>query len=42
MLTAIVPAAGLSTRRGQNKLLLTFNGKPLIAHAVDTPVGFRH
>jgi molybdenum cofactor cytidylyltransferase len=36
MLTAIVPAAGLSTRMGRNKLLLSFKGKPLIAHAVDT------
>ena len=32
----IVPAAGMSVRMGQNKLLLTFQGKPLIAHAVDT------
>jgi molybdenum cofactor cytidylyltransferase len=35
-LAAIVPAAGISARMGQNKLLLTFQGKPLIAHAVDT------
>ena len=35
-LVAIVPAAGISARMGQNKLLLTFQGKPLIAHAVDT------
>jgi molybdenum cofactor cytidylyltransferase len=35
-LVAIVPAAGMSVRMGQNKLLLTFRGKPLIAHAVDT------
>jgi molybdenum cofactor cytidylyltransferase len=35
-LVAIVPAAGMSARMGQNKLLLTFHGKPLIAHAVDT------
>ena len=35
-LVAIVPAAGMSVRMGQNKLLLTFQGKPLIAHAVDT------
>ena len=35
-LVAIVPAAGMSARMGQNKLLLTFQGKPLIAHAVDT------
>jgi molybdenum cofactor cytidylyltransferase len=36
MLTALVPAAGMSTRLGRNKLLLAFNGKSLIAHAVDT------
>lgn len=36
MIAAIVPAAGMSTRMGRNKLLLTFNGKPLIAQAVDT------
>ena len=35
-LTAFVPAAGMSARLSQNKLLLTFQGKPLIAHAVDT------
>jgi molybdenum cofactor cytidylyltransferase len=35
-LVALVPAAGISARMGQNKLLLTFQGKPLIAHAVDT------
>jgi molybdenum cofactor cytidylyltransferase len=36
MIAAIVPAAGMSTRMGRNKLLLTFKGKPLIAQAVDT------
>jgi len=36
MTTALVPAAGMSTRLGRNKLLLPFKGKPLIAHAVDT------
>jgi molybdenum cofactor cytidylyltransferase len=36
MLSAIVLAAGMSTRMGQNKLLLVFKGKPLIARAVDT------
>ena len=36
MMTALVPAAGMSTRLGRNKLLLLFKGKPLIAHAVDT------
>jgi molybdenum cofactor cytidylyltransferase len=38
-LVAVVPAAGVSARMGQNKLLLTFQGKPLIAHAVDTLLG---
>jgi molybdenum cofactor cytidylyltransferase len=36
MFSAIVPAAGMSTRLGRNKLLLPFKGQPLIAHAVDT------
>jgi len=36
MIAAIVPAAGMSTRMGRNKLLLTFGGKPLIVRAVDT------
>src|SRR5262245_17972717 len=36
MITAIVPAAGLSSRMGQNKLLMRFRGKSLIEHAVDT------
>ena len=36
MIAAIVPAAGMSTRMGRNKLLLAFKGKPLIAQAVDT------
>ena len=36
MVSAIVLAAGMSTRMGQNKLLLTFRDKPLIVHAVDT------
>ena len=36
MIAAIVPAAGMSTRMGRNKLLLAFKGKPLIARAVDT------
>jgi molybdenum cofactor cytidylyltransferase len=36
MLSAVVPAAGMSTRLGRNKLLLPFKGKSLIAHAVDT------
>ena len=34
-ISAIVLAAGMSTRMGQNKLLLPFKNKPLIAHAVD-------
>jgi molybdenum cofactor cytidylyltransferase len=37
MISAIVPAAGMSTRMGeQNKLLMTYRGKSLIEHAVDT------
>jgi molybdenum cofactor cytidylyltransferase len=36
MLSAIILAAGMSIRMGQNKLLLSFQGKTLIAHAVDT------
>jgi len=36
MIAAIVPAAGMSTRMGRNKLLLPFKGKPLIVHAVET------
>jgi molybdenum cofactor cytidylyltransferase len=36
MLSAIVPAAGMSRRLGRNKLLLPFKGQPLIGHAVDT------
>jgi molybdenum cofactor cytidylyltransferase len=39
MFSAIVPAAGMSTRLGRNKLLLPFKGQPLIAHAVDTLMG---
>ena len=35
-ITAIVPAAGLSSRMGQNKLLMPFAGKSLIERAVDT------
>jgi molybdenum cofactor cytidylyltransferase len=31
---AIVPAAGLSVRMGQSKLLLPLEGRPLIAHAI--------
>jgi len=36
MVSAVVLAAGMSTRMGQNKLLLSFRGKPLIVHAIDT------
>ena len=36
MVSAVVLAAGLSTRMGRNKLLLTFRDKPLVVHAVDT------
>jgi molybdenum cofactor cytidylyltransferase len=37
MISAIIPAAGLSSRMGErNKLLLDFRGKTFIEHAVDT------
>ena len=36
MISAIVPAAGLSSRMGQNKLLMPFGDKSLIEIAVDT------
>jgi molybdenum cofactor cytidylyltransferase len=36
MISAIVPAAGLSSRMGQSKLLMPFGDKSLIEHAVDT------
>jgi molybdopterin-guanine dinucleotide biosynthesis protein A len=36
MFSALVPAAGMSTRLGRNKLLFPFNGRPMIARAVDT------
>jgi molybdenum cofactor cytidylyltransferase len=36
MIAAIVPAAGLSSRMGQNKLLLPYDGLTLIEHAVNT------
>ena len=36
MVCAVVLAAGMSTRMGRNKLLLTFRDKPLVVHAVDT------
>ena len=36
MIAAIVPAAGLSSRMGHNKLLWRFRGRTLIEHAVDT------
>ncbi|MGH9760208.1 MAG: nucleotidyltransferase family protein [Blastocatellia bacterium] len=40
MISAIIPAAGLSSRMGErNKLLLPFHGKTLIGHAVDTLLG---
>lgn len=40
MTSAIVPAAGMSTRMGsQNKLLLPINGKTLIERTVDTLIG---
>src|SRR3977135_2545836 len=36
MLSAIILAAGRSIRMGQNKLLLSFQGKTLIVRAADT------
>lgn len=36
MVSAVVLAAGMSTRMGRNKLLLAFRDKPLVVHAVDT------
>lgn len=39
MVSAVVLAAGLSTRMGRNKLLLNFKDKPLIARLVDTLLG---
>jgi len=36
MMTAVVPAAGMSVRMGRNKLLMHFHGKSLVEHAVDT------
>jgi molybdenum cofactor cytidylyltransferase len=35
MICAVVPAAGLSSRMGVQKLLLPFGGKSVIAHIVD-------
>jgi molybdenum cofactor cytidylyltransferase len=36
MVSVVLLAAGMSTRMGRNKLLLTFRDKPLVVHAVDT------
>jgi len=36
MVSAVVLAAGMSTRMGRNKLLLTYRDKPLVVHAVET------
>ena len=36
MVSTVVLAAGMSTRMGRNKLLLSFWDKPLAVHAVDT------
>ncbi len=36
MITALILAAGQSSRMGQHKLLLPLLGKPLVLHAVDT------
>ena len=39
-MTIIVLAAGLSSRMGENKLLLPYNGRPIIQSAVDTALAF--
>ena len=39
-MTIIVLAAGLSARMGENKLLLPYNGRPIIQSAVDTALSF--
>ena len=39
-MTIIVLAAGLSSRMGENKLLLPYNGRPIIQSAVDTALSF--
>ena len=36
MVSTVVLAAGMSTRMGRNKLLLSFRDKPLVVHAVET------
>jgi len=36
MVSAVVLAAGMSTRMGRNKLLLSFRDKSLVVHAIDT------
>src|ERR1700758_1770900 len=36
MVSTVVLAAGMSSRMGRNKLLLSFRDKPLVVHAVDT------
>jgi molybdenum cofactor cytidylyltransferase len=41
MISAVVLAAGLSTRMGRNKLLLSFKDKPLVVHVVDTLLASR-
>ncbi len=38
-IAGLVLAAGRSTRMGQNKLLCTWRGAPLVAHAVDAALG---
>ena len=39
MISAVVLAAGSSTRMGRPKLLLPLAGKPVVQHAVDTALG---
>ncbi|MBP1745156.1 MAG: hypothetical protein H6Q58_2134 [Firmicutes bacterium] len=39
MINAIIMASGFSRRMGRNKLLLLYNGKPLIDHVMDHVIG---
>lgn len=39
-MTVIILAAGLSSRMGENKLMLPYNGRPIIQNVVDTALMF--
>lgn len=39
-MTVIIPAAGVSARMGENKLLLPFNEKPLIHSTIETALSY--